>query len=81
MPPTGFERRDPSDLRNRSVRLIERFFSNDSERERRAFFLQSFGEVSPNPCQNVEFSGSVATIAAAANSRPSREVGLKPSAD
>jgi hypothetical protein len=66
MATTGLERRDPADLRNRAVRLLESFFSSDGENARRVVFRQAFGEVTPDPCNQVRFSGSVAEFAAEA---------------
>lgn len=55
-----------SDLRDRAVRLLETYFAGDDERSRRNVFLQAFGDIRPNPCREVDFSGAVAQFARAA---------------
>jgi hypothetical protein len=66
MATTGLERRDPADLRNRAVRLLESFFSSDGENARRVVFRQAFGEMAPNPSNRIRFSAPVAEFAAEA---------------
>ncbi|MCC6861618.1 MAG: SUMF1/EgtB/PvdO family nonheme iron enzyme [Bryobacterales bacterium] len=57
---------NPPDLRNRAVRLVEKFFLKMGERGRETFFLSALGDVSHDPCKQIEFSGSVAEFSAEA---------------
>ncbi len=69
MTPAGRPHRDPDGVRNRAVRVLTEFFASDGERGRRTVFRQAFGDLSPDPSHNIDFSGPAAEFAAEAVDR------------